>query len=180
MKTQHTIAVLFLFLFSSFIISSCKTKKLAAKPDVASVPAVTPAKKTVAVQQPVSTVASDKASAIVITKPELNFKRIQFDFNSAVLKTGSIQFLDRAAALIKKYPGYRFILKGYASAEGTAQHNLLLSEERANAVKSYLVNDGIDQSEFKTKGYGEAAPIASNQTESGKETNRRVEFSLAI
>lgn len=178
MKALHSsIAVISLSLFSLFVISSCKTKKLAAKPIAAS-PVVTPAKKAVTTPQTVSSASADKPAAI-ITPPNLNFKRIQFDFNSAVLKTGSIQFLDQAAVLIKKYPGHHFILNGYASAEGTPQHNMLLSQERANAVKSYLVNDGIDQSEFTVKGYGEANPVASNKTETGRVANRRVEFSLA-
>jgi len=106
----------------------------------------------------------------------LNFTNVQFDFNSAVLRTDAIQYLDYVAGQMKLAPGKQFILNGYASAEGTAAHNMALSADRANAVKQYLVNGGIDGSVLTAKGNGTKNPTASNKTEAGREKNRRVEI----
>ncbi len=67
-------------------------------------------------------------------------------------------------------------LDGYASAEGTEAYNMNLSKDRANAVKQYLVNAGVSASSINATGYGEANPVASNDTEEGRVQNRRVEI----
>jgi OOP family OmpA-OmpF porin len=108
--------------------------------------------------------------------PDFNFSNIQFEFDSGILKTESYPILDKAAAEIKKDPTAKFLLKGYASAEGTDAHNMELSIDRANAVKVYLVNTGVSAANLTTQGYGEANPIADNSTEAGRIINRRVEL----
>ena len=69
-----------------------------------------------------------------------------------------------------------FILNGYASLEGTEEHNMTLSQDRANAVKVYLVNSGIKADNLTTKGFGSTNPVADNSTEEGRIINRRVEI----
>jgi OmpA-OmpF porin, OOP family len=108
--------------------------------------------------------------------PDYNFSNIQFEFNSGILKTESYAMLDKAASEIKKDPSAAFILKGYASAEGTDEHNMQLSIDRANSVKVYLVNTGVAAANLTTKGYGESNPVADNTTEAGRIINRRVEI----
>jgi OOP family OmpA-OmpF porin len=108
--------------------------------------------------------------------PDYNFRNIQFEFNSGILKTESYAVLDKAAAEIKKDPSATFILKGYASAEGTDAHNMQLSIDRANSVKVYLVNTGVTAANLTTKGFGESNPVADNTTEAGRVINRRVEI----
>lgn len=104
------------------------------------------------------------------------FETIQFEFNSSVLKTESYPTLDKLSSVLRENGG-KAMLKGYASSEGTAAYNLKLSKDRANSVKTYLVNSGVSSSQVTTKGYGEANPIASNDTEEGRIQNRRVETS---
>jgi len=70
----------------------------------------------------------------------------------------------------------KFILKGYASAEGTDAHNMELSIDRANAVKAYLTNSGVSTTQLTTQGFGESNPVADNTTEAGRILNRRVEM----
>jgi OOP family OmpA-OmpF porin len=77
---------------------------------------------------------------------------------------------------MKKDPSVKFIVNGYASIEGTEQHNMVLSQDRANSVKAYLVNSGIPAANLITKGNGTANPIADNNTEAGRILNRRVEI----
>jgi len=111
-----------------------------------------------------------------VAPPNYNFANIQFEFDSGILKTESYPVLDRAAAEMKKDPAVKFALSGYASAEGTPEHNVTLSQDRANAVKAYLVNSGVSIDRFTAKGYGEANPMADNTTEEGRILNRRVEI----
>jgi OOP family OmpA-OmpF porin len=102
------------------------------------------------------------------------WETLQFDFNSSVLKTESYPTLDKLSSTLRENGG-KVTVKGYASSEGTAAYNLKLSKDRANSVKTYLVNSGVNASQVATKGLGEANPIASNDTEEGRIQNRRVE-----
>jgi OOP family OmpA-OmpF porin len=112
------------------------------------------------------------ATGTVSTAP---YSNIQFDFDSSVLRTSSYPVLDASSADLRSSSA-TVTLNGYASAEGTAAHNLRLSKDRANSVKTYLVNSGVDAKRIKVKGFGETHPIADNSTEEGRILNRRVEF----
>lgn len=113
---------------------------------------------------------------VVASEPSFNYKNILFEFNSSVLKTSSYTVLDEIAREMKKFPSMSFNLNGHSSAEGTEQRNMTLSVDRATAVKSYLVTAGINANNLVTKGYGESMPLTSNDTESGRQLNRRVEI----
>jgi OmpA-OmpF porin, OOP family len=175
MKSIKPLYYLTVILCAAVMLQACKAKKLAQKPapptpveTPAPTPPPAPAAQPAPVQQPAPAPAP----------PNYNFTNIQFEFNSGVLKSASYPILDAAATEMKKDPSAKFILKGYASAEGTAEHNMQLSVDRANAVKAYLINSGVNADNLTTKGYGEANPIADNSTEAGRVTNRRVEMRL--
>lgn len=104
-----------------------------------------------------------------------DYSPIQFEFDSYVLKTSSYPILDQVSKDLRDSNG-TITLEGYASSEGTEAYNLQLSKDRANAVKSYLVNSGVNANSIEAVGYGEANPVASNATEAGRIQNRRVEF----
>jgi len=103
------------------------------------------------------------------------YANIQFEFDSSVLKTSSYPVLDATSADLRTN-GSTITVAGYASSEGTAAHNMSLSKDRANSVKTYLVNSGVESRRLKIKGYGETHPVADNSTEQGRIKNRRVEF----
>ncbi|MDR3693110.1 OmpA family protein [Mucilaginibacter sp.] len=103
------------------------------------------------------------------------YSNIQFEFDSSVLKTSSYPVLDATSADLRS-SGASAELDGYASSEGTAAHNMRLSKDRANSVKTYLVNSGVPAKKLKVKGFGETHPVADNSTEAGRILNRRVEF----
>lgn len=103
------------------------------------------------------------------------YPNIQFEFDSSVLKTESYAILDRLASELRS-SGASVTLEGHASAEGSAAYNLTLSKDRANSVKTYLVNSGVAADKVNTIGYGEDRPVASNDTEEGRILNRRVEI----
>ncbi|WP_345947537.1 OmpA family protein [Mucilaginibacter sp. PAMB04274] len=155
---------------------ACKTKKLPAKPappPAAAQPAPPPqAQAPAPAQQPKEEPATPPA------KPNFNFSNIQFEFNSAVLKTGSYETLDKVVGEMKKDPSAKFTLNGHSSAEGTAEHNQSLSVDRANSVKSYLINGGINGANLTVRGWGESKPITTNTNEEARALNRRVEIKL--
>jgi OOP family OmpA-OmpF porin len=114
----------------------------------------------------------DTVKAAAMVAP---YSNIQFDFDSSVLRTSSYPALDASSADLRSSSA-KVELDGFASSEGTAAHNMRLSKDRANSVKTYLVNSGVDAKRIKVKGFGETKPIADNSTEEGRITNRRVEF----
>ena len=104
-----------------------------------------------------------------------SYQNIQFEFDSSVLKTESYATLDRLSSDLRS-SGASVTLDGHASAEGSEAHNLQLSKDRANSVKTYLVNSGVAADKIITNAHGEAQPVASNTTEEGRVQNRRVEI----
>lgn len=101
---------------------------------------------------------------------------IQFEFNSSVLRTSAYATLDKLSADLKANSSSNVQLEGHSSAEGTDEYNMSLSTDRANSVKTYLVNSGIAANRIAVTGFGESRPVASNATEAGRSQNRRVEF----
>jgi outer membrane protein OmpA-like peptidoglycan-associated protein len=107
-------------------------------------------------------------------------EKVQFEYNSAKILEVSHSLLDEVAKVIKEHPQIKRIeVQGHASAEGSDDYNLKLSDKRAKAVMKYLTGKaGIDKAMLQSKGLGETVPIADNETEDGKEKNRRVEFHI--
>lgn len=97
-----------------------------------------------------------------------------FDVDSAILKPGSYDELDRVATVLRKYPQTRIRIEGHTDSTGSEQYNQSLSERRAMAVRDALVQRGVDPRRIETVGFGESRPIASNSTEAGRQLNRRV------
>jgi len=176
MKISKTPLFVLIIAAAAIAFPACKAKKLAEKPapvETEKMYAPTPKPTPPPPPAPAQTPPPPPA------KPNYNFSNIQFEFNSAVLKTGSYQALDQAVVEMKKDLSAKFVLNGNASAEGTDQRNMELSIERANSVKTYLVNSGISPDNLTVKGWGETKPIADNSTEDGRVLNRRVEIKLA-
>ncbi|MGE5186119.1 MAG: OmpA family protein [Acidobacteriota bacterium] len=106
-------------------------------------------------------------------------EKIQFDFDKATIKDASTSLMTEIADVIKKNPQIKKIrVEGHASSEGNAQHNKQLSDDRAKSVMKWLTDHGIPVAELSSQGYGSDKPIADNNTEEGREQNRRVEFTI--
>jgi OOP family OmpA-OmpF porin len=172
MKFLRSNSLVIIILIATISLQACKAKKKVVEAAQPQPPVETPAPQ---VQQTPPPPPPQPAPAPA-PAPDYNFANIQFEFDSGILKTESYPILDKAAVEMKKDPTATFILKGYASAEGTDAHNMELSVDRANAVKTYLVNTGVNGANLTAKGYGEANPVADNSTEAGRVINRRVEL----
>lgn len=106
-------------------------------------------------------------------------EKIQFDLAKATIKPESFSLLDEIVSVIKANPHIKKIrIEGHASADGDADFNKRLSADRAKSVRQYLIDHGIDEDALISEGFGIERPIASNDTEEGREKNRRVEFNI--
>jgi len=101
-----------------------------------------------------------------------------FAVNSTSLLAGSYDELNRVANVLKQYPETNIQIAGHTDSTGAEDYNQRLSERRAESVKNALVGMGVNPSRLTTVGYGESKPIASNNTEAGRQQNRRVEIRI--
>lgn len=105
-------------------------------------------------------------------------KSIQFRSASDELKEESYRPLNEIVDVMKDYPDSRFKIEGHTDSRGNDSYNLNLSKKRAKSVFSFLVENGISESRLSSQGFGEVNPIATNETESGRQINRRVEINF--
>lgn len=107
----------------------------------------------------------------------IEFKeKVLFGFNRADLSATAQSNLDKLINVLQKYPDTNIEIIGHTDNVGSDEYNQGLSERRASSVSSYLRNKGVSSSRVTTKGMGESDPKVSNDTESGRAENRRVEF----
>ncbi len=103
---------------------------------------------------------------------------IAFDTGKATIRSKSIPVLEQARGVLAKYPSIRVEISGHTDDRGSAEINTRLSSKRAEAVKQYMVDKGIDAARISTRGAGPDEPIASNKKKRGRAKNRRIEFKL--
>ena len=105
-------------------------------------------------------------------------KNIFFDFDKATLRKESFNELENLTKLLNDVPSLKIEISGHTDGKGSAAYNLTLSDNRAKAVVDYLVGKGISKDRLVAKGYGLTRPIATNDTEEGRQLNRRTEFEI--
>jgi OOP family OmpA-OmpF porin len=108
----------------------------------------------------------------------ITLEGVNFEFDSARLTPDSLATLNDVAMTLRDQPSMEVEIAGHCSSEGSDRYNQLLSQRRAASVRDYLVSRGVSSGRMRAVGYGESRPIASNDTESGRSRNRRVEFHI--
>jgi outer membrane protein OmpA-like peptidoglycan-associated protein len=98
--------------------------------------------------------------------------------NKAKLTTKSYTNLDKLASIMLDNPGLKMKIDAHTNNVGNADANMKLSEDRATAVKNYLVTKGIEESRITTEGFGGTQPIADNTTVAGRQRNNRIEIKV--
>jgi outer membrane protein OmpA-like peptidoglycan-associated protein len=105
--------------------------------------------------------------------------KVQFETGKAELKPVSFSLLDEVVAVMKANPQIEVVeVAGHTDATGSADLNRKLSQARAESVVKYIASQGIQKARLESKGYGPDMPIADNETDIGREANRRVEFNI--
>jgi OOP family OmpA-OmpF porin len=118
-----------------------------------------------------------KNTSVIVTKTEIKItQQIQFEFNKAVIRPVSFKILDEVVDVLKQNPKITLEVQGHTDNIGGAAYNLGLSQRRADSVRAYLVQHGIDASRLASKGYGLTQPLLPNTTEANRALNRRVQF----
>jgi len=119
-----------------------------------------------------------KPTQEVMNKLNSYAKTILFNSGKATFQSQTFPVLKSIATILKEYPTAKFSIEGHTDDTGNAKLNQRLSEERAAAVKGYLVDNGIESSRLTSAGYGATKPVDSNKTAAGRANNRRVEVKL--
>jgi outer membrane protein OmpA-like peptidoglycan-associated protein len=101
-----------------------------------------------------------------------------YDFDSDVVRADAAQNLRTLAASLDQYPNTDLLIVGHTDAVGTSDYNQALSLRRATAAVNYLVAQGVAPSRLRAAGRGETEPIATNDTEAGRQSNRRIEIAI--
>ena len=104
---------------------------------------------------------------------------VLFDSGSATLRPGGRRLVARMAHFLREYPERTLAIEGFTDSAGDDLYNQQLSERRAAAVQIAMMEEGIEGSRILVRGYGEAFPVASNDTAEGRQRNRRVEMVIS-
>ncbi len=123
---------------------------------------------------------------VEVTRPteneiEVNLTNdILFDYNSYALRPESKSTLQNLADNFRRYPEEQIAVEGHTDAVGSPESNQRLSEQRADTVRNYLVDQGVTGQRITSIGYGETRPKATNDTPEGRQLNRRVEIRITV
>lgn len=126
----------------------------------------------------------EQIEGVDVTRPaedELNVvmkNDILFDFDSYGLRSTSRSTLSDLSDVLARYPETDIVVEGHTDSTGTVSYNQALSVRRARAVRDYLIGNGVAGSRISALGLGESQPVATNDTETGRQLNRRVEIEI--
>jgi len=116
----------------------------------------------------------DTARGLIVNVPDVLFDTAKFS-----LRPAAREKLARVGGIISGHPGLRLEVEGHTDSVGGDEYNQRLSEHRGEAVRDYLTQQGMQGSSVTTKGFGKTQPVASNETASGRQQNRRVELVIS-
>jgi len=106
----------------------------------------------------------------------VNLSDVLFDVGKSILKPGAREKLAKISGIVVSHPGLKLEVEGHTDSTGSEEFNQTLSEQRANAVREFLIQQGVNQASVTARGFGESQPVASNETAAGRQQNRRVEM----
>ncbi|MEZ4978091.1 MAG: DUF5723 family protein [Chitinophagales bacterium] len=111
---------------------------------------------------------------------DLAFKNLEFESGKAIIKKSSYASLETLAKIMVDHKDYLLLIEGHTDNVGNDDSNMKLSQSRADAVKTFLIEKGVNLARINTKAFGETKPIASNDTAEGRQLNRRVELTIVF
>ena len=108
----------------------------------------------------------------------VRLNNVFFDFDKWDLRPESFVELDRVVKLLVENPAVEIEMSAHTDSKGSDEYNFTLSDNRAKSVRDYILSKGIAESKIISQGYGETQPVATNDTDDGRQLNRRVEFKI--
>jgi len=118
-----------------------------------------------------------KPALAIVTETEIKIsQQIHFEYNKAVIRQDSFPVVDAVAEILKKYPDLKMEIQGHTDNKGGPDYNKRLSDQRAAAVRTYLVEHGIPSDRLTSHGYGLERPLVPNDSDNNRALNRRVQF----
>ncbi len=106
----------------------------------------------------------------------VNMSDVLFDTGRYTLRPGAREKLAKISGIVLAHPGLKLEVEGHTDSVGSDEYNMKLSEQRADAVRDYLVQEGLTSDSVTSKGFGKTMPVADNSTAAGRQRNRRVEL----
>jgi peptidoglycan-associated lipoprotein len=175
-----------LFVAAVVLTAACGSKKApeqpapqpAPTPAPAPAPAPTPPPAPAPAPQPPAEDPSAAAARVTAAVLAEVANRVHFEFDKSDIRAEDRGILDTKAAILSVNGGLRLRISGHADERGSDEYNLALGNRRAAAVKTYLVNKGIDAGRFEVVSYGEERPLAPGHDEASWAENRRAEFEV--
>ncbi len=195
-KSLTLIGLLLVFAFGLMILGGCAEKQAVVKDEPAQEQKVAPT------QAPAAPVADDEAARRAKEQADreaalraqsardaaakknaaaladLNIQNVYFDFDKSSIRPDAREILKANADIFTKNSAAKIVVEGHCDERGTAEYNMALGERRAQEVKQYLVNLGIDAGRIETVSYGEERPADQGHTEDAWAQNRRAQFVL--
>ncbi len=113
----------------------------------------------------------ESARGLIVSMPD-----VLFDFNKYTLKGEARERLAKVSGILLAYPGLNVQVEGHTDNVGSEEYNQKLSQQRANAVREFLISQGVGSGNITAQGFGKTQPVASNDSASGRQLNRRVEL----
>jgi outer membrane protein OmpA-like peptidoglycan-associated protein len=120
---------------------------------------------------------AEQTHKLPINQPQV-FQHVYFETGKAILDKSSVDELDQLVVLLQHNAALTLKISGHTDDTGESRFNQKLSQDRAEAVVEYLISKGVSKSRLSAIGYGSSKPLVSNDTQQGRDTNRRVEFLL--
>lgn len=124
------------------------------------------------------TVTIIKEIPVEIQQTMMDLRNTMFDFDKDVIKEAAKEPLNKVVAWLQEHPKVKVEISGHTDNKGSDKYNQDLSERRARAVYNYFISQGVDKFRLAYAGYGKTRPIATNDTEEGRQMNRRVELNV--
>ena len=114
----------------------------------------------------------------VVVGMNVNIENVYFDFDRSYIRPDAIDILNRHAQLFSNYPKWKILVSGHTDNMGSETYNMILSKKRAQSVADYLISKGVGRHQLKIEWHGYSQPVTSNQSEEGRQLNRRCELSI--